>query len=129
MKKTTTFLMFEGKAEEAMNFYISLFEQSEITNIIRYKTNEAGPEGTVKRATFTLNGTTYMCIDSAIKHDFTFTPAISIFVNCDTENEIDALYEQLSKGGKVFMPLAPYPFSPKFGWITDRYGVSWQMSM
>ena len=121
--------MFEGKAEEAMNLYTSLFEHSEIANITRYGVNEPGPEGSIKRATFTLNGTEYMCIDSAVKHDFTFTPAISIFVTCDTENEIDELYGQLSMGGKVLMPLAPYPFSPKFAWITDRFGVSWQMGL
>ena len=129
MQKIKTFLMFEGKAEEAMNFYTSLFEHSEILNITRYKENEAGAEGTVVHATFVLNGQEYMCIDSAFKHDFKFTPAMSLYVNCESEEEIDRLYGQLSQGGNVLMPLAPYPFSEKFGWIADKFGVSWQLNL
>ena len=129
MQKLPPFLMFDGKAEEAMNFYTSLFEQSEILDITRYKANEAGIEGTVMHATFSLNGQEFMCIDSVVKHDFTFTPAISIYVKCDTEEEINVLYEKLSESGEIFMPLAPYPFSEKFGWIADKYGVSWQLNL
>ena len=129
MQKITTFLMFDGKAEEAMNFYTSLFEQSEILDITRYKANEAGVEGTVMHATFSLDGQEFMCIDSVVKHDFTFTPAISIYVKCDTEEEINVVYEKLSESGEIFMPLAPYPFSEKFGWIADKYGVSWQLNL
>jgi predicted 3-demethylubiquinone-9 3-methyltransferase (glyoxalase superfamily) len=70
-----------------------------------------------------------MCIDSSMKHDFTFTPAISLFVNCDTEEELGELFATLSQGGQVFMPLDTYPFSKKFGWVADRYGVSWQLNL
>ena len=129
MQKITTFLMFDGKAEEAMNFYTSLFERSKITSITRYGPNEVGAEGTVMHATFTLNGQEFMCIDSSEKHEFTFTPAMSLYVTCDTEEQIDRLYEKLSQNGQVFMPLAPYPFSDKFGWVADKYGVSWQLSL
>jgi predicted 3-demethylubiquinone-9 3-methyltransferase (glyoxalase superfamily) len=129
MQKITTFLMFDGKAAEAMNFYTSLFERSKITSITRYGPNEAGAEGTVMHATFSLNGQEFMCIDSSEKHAFTFTPAISLYVTCDTEEQIDRLYEKLSQNGQVFMPLAPYPFSEKFGWVADKYGVSWQLSL
>jgi predicted 3-demethylubiquinone-9 3-methyltransferase (glyoxalase superfamily) len=129
MPKITTFLMFDGKAEEAMNFYISLFDQSEIITISRYEENEAGPEGTVKHARFSINGQEFMCIDSIVKHDFTFTPAISLYVTCDTEDEIDRVFEKLSQGGTVLMPLGAYPFSKKFGWVTDKYGVSWQLNL
>jgi predicted 3-demethylubiquinone-9 3-methyltransferase (glyoxalase superfamily) len=124
-----TFLMFEGRAEEAMNFYISLFKDSEIVNIVRYGPNEAGPEGSVLNAVFTLNGQAYMCIDSYMQHQFTFTPAISLFVTCETEAEIDQLFARLSQGGEILMPLDAYPFSQKFGWTADRFGVSWQLSL
>jgi predicted 3-demethylubiquinone-9 3-methyltransferase (glyoxalase superfamily) len=129
MQKITTFLMFQGQAEEAMNFYTSLFDKSEIISISRYGANEAGEEGTVKHAIFSLNGQEFMCIDSNVKHDFTFTPSISLYVNCDTEDELDRIYEKLSEGGKVLMPLAAYPFSKKFCWVQDKYGVSWQLNL
>ncbi|OBZ18089.1 hypothetical protein A8L34_00415 [Bacillus sp. FJAT-27264] len=128
-QKISTFLMFEGQAEEAMNFYISLFENSEIISIKRYGPNEAGPEGSVVQASFSLNGQVYMCIDSHVKHAFTFTPAISLFVTCDSEEEIDRNFADLSEGGQILMPLGAYPFSQKFGWTADRFGVSWQLSL
>jgi predicted 3-demethylubiquinone-9 3-methyltransferase (glyoxalase superfamily) len=70
-----------------------------------------------------------MCIDSVVKHEFTFTPAISLYVKCDTVDEINRVFEKLSKGGSVLMPLASYPFSKKFAWLNDKYGVSWQLSL
>jgi predicted 3-demethylubiquinone-9 3-methyltransferase (glyoxalase superfamily) len=127
--KIMTFFMFDGKAEEAMNFYTSIFDKSEIVSIARYEANEPGKEGTVKHATFSLNGQLFSCIDSVVTHDFTFTPAISLYVTCDTEEEIDRLFEKLSQDGAVLMPLAAYPFSEKFGWVQDRYGVSWQLNL
>lgn len=129
MQKITTFLMFEGQAEEAMNFYTSLFNDSAITHITRYGPDEAGPEGSVVQATFTLNGQTFMCIDSYVQHDFTFTPAISLYVTCKTETEIDTLFAKLSEGGQIMMPLDSYPFSQKFGWLADKFGVSWQLTL
>ena len=130
MQQITTFFMFFGRAEEAMNFYASLFTNSEILAISRFGANEEGPEGKVRHATFSLNGQQFMCIDSdAAMHGFTFTPAISLYVTCATEQEIDRLYEKLSEGGGVMMPLAAYPFSPKFAWIADKFGVSWQLSL
>jgi predicted 3-demethylubiquinone-9 3-methyltransferase (glyoxalase superfamily) len=129
MQKIRTFLMFEGKAEEAMNYYISLFEGSGITGIDRYGPNEGGNEGTVRKATFTLKGQEFMCIDSSVKHNFTFTPAVSLFVTCATEEEIDRLFGKLSQGGSVLMPLDTYPFSKKFCWVADKFGLSWQLSL
>ncbi|NRF92926.1 VOC family protein [Paenibacillus frigoriresistens] len=128
-QKITTFLMFSGQAEEAMNLYTSLFDQSEILTIKRYGAGEAGAEGSVLRATFSLHGQVFMCIDSSMKHDFTFTPAISLYVTCDSEEEIDRVYEKLSQDGTVLMPLAAYPFSEKFGWVGDRFGVTWQLAL
>lgn len=129
MQKVTTFLMFESKAEEAMNLYTSLFKQSQIVSITRYGPNEAGPEGSVMHALFTLNGQEFMAIDSYVKHAFTFTPSMSLYVRCDSEAEIDALFANLSDGGAIMMPLDQYPFSKKFGWLADKFGVSWQLTL
>ncbi|GAB3503352.1 VOC family protein [Emticicia fontis] len=133
MQKTTTFLMFVGeqfgKAEEAINFYISLFKDSGIQSIEHFKANEpGGKEGTVKLATFTLAAQSYMAIDSGFEHKFTFTPAISIYVNCESEEELETLYKSLSDGGSILMPLGDYGFSKKFGWVADKYGVNWQLN-
>jgi predicted 3-demethylubiquinone-9 3-methyltransferase (glyoxalase superfamily) len=129
MQKATIFFMFDGKAEEAMNFYVSLFEHAEVRSISRYPKDGPGKEGTVMHAVFSIQGQEFMCIDSPVSHSFTFTPAISIYISCITEPEIDLLFEKVSPGGQIFMPLQKYPFSNKFGWITDKYGVSWQLNL
>ena len=130
MSKVTPFLMFQdGNAEEAMNYYTSLIEDSEIKRIVRYGANESGEEGTVMQATFTLKGQEFKCIDSNIKHQFSFTPSFSIYVTCDTEEEINHLYQNLLVGGQALMPIGDYGFSKKFGWLNDRFGVSWQLNL
>lgn len=130
MEKVTPFLMFQNaNAEEAMNYYTSLIEDSEIKSIVRYGANESGEEGTVMHAIFSLKGQDFMCIDSNVKHAFSFTPSFSIYVTCDTEAEIDTLFEKLSVGGQALMPLGNYGFSKKFGWLNDRFGVSWQVNL
>lgn len=129
MEKVIPFLMFQdGTAEEAMSFYTSLIEDSEITSLVRYGSNESGEEGTIMQATFTLKGQEFMCIDSNVKHAFSFTPSFSIYVACNTEEEIDELYGKLNEGGQALMPLGNYGFSKKFGWLNDRFGVSWQIN-
>lgn len=133
MTKIATFLMFSGekhgKAEEAINFYIAQFRNSRIDSIKRYGPGENEPEGTVMFATFTLNGRQFMAIDSAAPHQFNFTPSISLFVDCETEQETDRLFGSLSEAGQVLMPLDNYGFSRRFGWINDRFGVSWQINL
>ena len=129
VSKVSTHLMFEGTAEEAMNFYVSLFKSAQITSIERYASNEQGKEGTVKRAKFILGGHNFICIDSPVKHDFSFTPSISIFVECESESELEEMFSQLSAEGKIYMPLDNYGFSTKFGWVGDRFGVSWQLNL
>jgi predicted 3-demethylubiquinone-9 3-methyltransferase (glyoxalase superfamily) len=99
----TTFLMFEGRAEEAMRFYESLFEGAEITAIDRYGADDGDAEGTVKRATLSLPGQTLICVDSPVEHAFGFTPAISLFVDCPSEDEVDRLFAALAEGGTVLM--------------------------
>lgn len=128
-QKITTTLMFFGQAEEAMNFYTSIFKESEIISITRYGVEGPGKEGSVMHATFSLKGQVFMCIDSSVKHEFTFTPAISLYVTCDSEEEIDQYFEKLSKNGHIHMPLAEYPFSEKFCWVDDQFGVSWQLTL
>jgi predicted 3-demethylubiquinone-9 3-methyltransferase (glyoxalase superfamily) len=125
----TTFLMFEGQAEEAMNYYISLFKDSRIVDIARYGPEGPGKDGSVLHATFSLNGQLFRCIDSPVKHGFGFTPSMSLFVDCRTEQEINSLYAKLSEGGQILMPLDAYPFSPRYVWLNDRFGVSWQISL
>ena len=119
--------MFAGNAEEAMNFYISLFPDSEIVSIKRYGASGPGAEGTVMHASFSLSGQLFMCIDSA-EHAFTFTPSMSLYIDCESDAEIEKLFKELSNGGSVLMPLVAYPFSKKYTWVSDKYGVSWQLN-
>ncbi len=125
----TPLLMFDGKAEEAITFYVSLFENSSVGEVRRYGPHGPGAEGSVMHARFQLAGRPYMAIDSSTRHDFSFTPATSQFVQCEDEEQIDRLFRDLTEGGSVFMPLAHYGFSRKFGWGADRYGVSWQLNL
>lgn len=129
--KTTVipFLMFEGNARQAMELYVSLFPDARVEEVELYGAEGPGPEGTVERAVFTLAGQKVMCIDSPIQHDFTFTPASSLFVDCGADAEIDTLFAALSEGGEVMMPLDNYGFSRRFGWCADRFGVSWQVNL
>jgi predicted 3-demethylubiquinone-9 3-methyltransferase (glyoxalase superfamily) len=128
-QKITTFLMFEGVAEEAMNFYLSLFDDAEVLAIARYGPGEAGAEGSVLHATFRLAGQEYMVIDSAVHHAFTFTPSMSLYVQCETADELERLFAALSEKGETLMPLDSYGFSTRFGWVSDRFGVSWQLNL
>ena len=125
----STFLMFDGKAEEAMNFYVSLFKDSEVLHVERYGPDQQGKDGTVKVARFQLGGHAMMCIDSPMKHAFTFTPSLSIFVDCEDEAELDHAFQELSEGGAALMPPGNYGFSQKFAWLNDRFGVSWQLNL
>ena len=127
--KVTPFLMFEGRAEEAMNFYVSLFADSEIRDISRYGSGEAGPEGTIERANFTVAGQYVVCTDSPIQHAFSFTPSFSFFVECDSEEELDTAFNELSDSGDILMPPDNYGFSRKFTFVSDRFGVSWQLNL
>lgn len=124
-QKITTFLTFEGRAEEAMRFYVSLFGDGEVTRVVRYGTGEEGRAGTVRHATFTIAGQQLMCIDRPMHHEFTCTPAMSLYARCGSAEEMDRLYAALSEGGQELMPLDDYGFSAQFGWVNDRFGVSW----
>lgn len=128
-KSVRPFLMFEGHAEAAMNFYVSLFPDAEIVSIARFGPEGPGAEGSVYQASFAVAGQIIMCFDSPVKHGFTFTPSVSLFVECESETEIDRLAGALSEGGEFLMPLGDYGFSRRFAWVSDRFGVSWQLNL
>jgi len=123
----TPFLMFEGTAEAAMNFYLPLFPGSTIDSITRFGAEGPGREGSVMQATLSLKGQKLFFFDSPVKHAFTFTPSISLMVDCESPAEVDRLFAALSEQGKTLMPLDAYPFARRFAWVNDRFGVSWQM--
>jgi predicted 3-demethylubiquinone-9 3-methyltransferase (glyoxalase superfamily) len=128
MQSIRPFLMFEGKADEAMSFYVSVFG-GKIDDVTRYGAGQAGAEGSVMRASFTIGNQAVLCIDSPAKHAFTFTPSFSMFVDCDSEAELETFYGKLLEGGSALMPLGEYGFSRRFGWVNDRFGVSWQLNL
>jgi predicted 3-demethylubiquinone-9 3-methyltransferase (glyoxalase superfamily) len=128
-RKIMTHLMFDGAAEEAMRVYVALFPGSTIHEMERYGPDGPGAEGSIKLARLTLAGQDLIVIDSPIKHAFTFTPSMSLFVDCESEAELEATFTRLADGGNVLMPLADYGFSARFGWLQDRFGVSWQLNL
>ncbi|MFG1946307.1 VOC family protein [Nonomuraea sp. NPDC048826] len=128
-KKISPFLMFEGRAQEAIDFYLSVFDDAELISANRYGPGEPGPEGSIQLAQFRVAGQEFFCSDSFVSHDFTFTPSLSLFVECESEEEIDRLCPVLSEQGGTMMPLGQYGFSAKFAWVADRFGVSWQLNL
>lgn len=129
-QKITPFLTFQKEdAEEAINFYVSLFENSKIISIQHWGKDGPGKEGTVMHAIFELNGQRFMASDSPPIHNWDFTPAVSNYVECENEEEMKELWSKLSENGQVAMPLDNYGFSKKFGWVVDRFGVSWQLNL
>lgn len=125
-----TFLTFQdNNAENAMNFYVELFDNSKINKVQRWEKEGPGKEGTIMHATFHLNGKQFMCSDSPPVHDWNFTPAVSNYIECKNESELEKLFSKLSENGEVTMPLNNYGFSQKFGWVIDQFGVSWQLNL
>ena len=127
--RATTQLMFQGQAEEAMDLYAEVFADAEIELIERVGDDGPGAGGSVQRAVFRLGEWRLYVIDSPVEHDFTFTPSSSFWVECDGEAEVDRAFALLADGGQVLMPLDSYPFNPRFGWVADRFGVSWQLAL
>lgn len=129
MQKITPFLWFDDNAEDAVKFYVSVFDRSKIQSVTRYDESSAKASGMKKGSVmtmgFALEGQEFAALNGGPV--FKFTPAISLFVYCSSEKELDRRWKKLSKGGKVMMKLGKYPFSKKYGWVQDRYGVSWQL--
>ncbi len=124
------FFMFQGGvAQKALELYFSIFPDSTIVDVTKYGEGEPGPVGTIKSAVFTLCGREFMCSDSPIEHDFSFTPSSSTYVDFDTLEELERAFSVLSEAGEVLMPIDNYGFSQKFGWVNDRFGVSWQLNL
>ena len=115
MKKITPFLWFDDKAEEAMNFYVSIFKNSKVGSVTRYGEAGPGPKGTVMTATFQLDGQDFIALNGG--PHFKFTEAVSFSVDCKTQAEVDELWEKLSEGGQ----------KSRCGWLKDKYGLSWQI--
>lgn len=115
MQKITPFLWFDGKAEEAANFYVSIFKNSKLGQITRYGDHGPGPKGSVMIATFQIDGQEFIALNGGPQ--YTFSRAISFVVNCETQEEVDELWEKLSAGGAKI----------QCGWLTDKFGVSWQI--
>src|SRR5215472_13464888 len=115
MQKITPFLWFDNNAEEAVHFYTSIFKDSKIVSLSRYGEGGPGPKGAVMSATFELHGQRFMALNGGPL--FSFSPAISFFVSCETQQEIDDLWEKLSAGGK----------KERCGWLKDKFGLSWQI--
>jgi len=115
MSKITPFLWFDDKAEEAMNFYVSIFKNSKAGSVTRYGDAGPGPKGSVMSVTFELDGQEFFALNGG--PHFTFSPAVSFFINCETQQEVDELWEKLSAGGE----------KQRCGWLKDKYGLSWQI--
>lgn len=125
-----TFLTFQNQdAEEAMNFYVGIFENSKITEVRKHGKEGPAPEGSILMARFELNGSQFACSDSFVKHVWDFTPGVSNFVDCKSKEELETLFTKLSENGQVLMPLANYGFSQQFGFVEDQFGVSWQLNL
>lgn len=115
MQKITPFLWFDHQAEEAANFYTAIFKDSKIGTVARYGDEGPGEKGTVMTVTFQLQGQEFMALNGG--PEFAFSPAISFFVNCETQEEVDELWEKLSEGGET----------QPCGWLRDQFGVTWQI--
>ena len=115
MQKVTPFLWFDNQAEEAANFYVSIFKNSKVLSVTRYGDAGPGPKGSVMIVTFQLDGQEFSALNGG--REFTFSPAISFVVDCKTQQEVDEFWERLSEGGE----------KQQCGWVTDKYGLSWQI--
>ena len=125
-----TFLTLQdNNAENAMNFYVELFDNSKIIEVQRWGPGAPGEEGRIMVATFDLDGNRFMCSDSPPIHAWNFSPAVSNYIDCKNEGELDKLFSKLAENGTITMPLNNYGFSQKFGWVIDQFGISWQLNL
>ena len=129
MTDVTPFLMFQGQAEEAVSRYVSVIPDSQVLRLDRHGPDGPGAEGTVALGEAVLAGQRVRFIDSPAQHAFTFTPSLSLFVTVDSDDELDRIVDALAVGGEFLMPTGDYGFSPRFAWLNDEYGVSWQVNV
>jgi predicted 3-demethylubiquinone-9 3-methyltransferase (glyoxalase superfamily) len=117
MSKITPFLWFQDHGEEAIAFYTTVFKNAKVMQTTRYGDEVPGPKGKVMSATLEIEGQQFMVLNGGPAEGFTFSPAISFFVSCETQAEIDELWEKLTEGGREL----------QCGWLTDKYGITWQI--
>jgi predicted 3-demethylubiquinone-9 3-methyltransferase (glyoxalase superfamily) len=126
-KSVSTHIMFQGSADEAVELYVSIFDDFVVQEKELHEDGDV--EGKIRMARVTFAKHNLIIFDSPPVHNFTFTPAMSLFVEFNDSDQLKTAFENLSEGGEVFMPLDDYGFSPLFGWLQDRFGVSWQLSL
>lgn len=124
----TSLTFQDNNAENAMNFYVEVFDNAKVISVKRWQKGGPGEEGKIMQALFSLDGNLFMCSDSRPVHDWDFSPAVSNYIECENESELETLFSRLSKNGNVTMPPDNYGFSQKFAWVIDQYGVSWQLN-
>lgn len=127
MQKITPFLWFNKNVDEATSFYVSIFQNAKVDSMTRYGDQEAGTPGTVIETTFSIAGEKFYALSGGLL--FSFSPAISFYVSCDTDEELTELWTKLCIQGEVMMELGKYPFGEKYGWVQDKFGVSWQLNL
>ena len=128
MTTVTPFLMFEGQAEAAMICYVNAIPGSRVIRLERYGAQGPGAEGTVSLGEADLSGQRVRFFDSSVAHEFTFTPSMSLFITVDSGDELDRIVDVLAIGGRFLMPPGDYGFSSRFAWLSDEFGVSWQVN-
>ncbi|MEL5297352.1 VOC family protein [Serratia nevei] len=128
MSQVSTFVMFQGEAQQAIDLYSQVFARFRLMQVQHY---DPTPDGRrlIKHATIDFDRQNLVFIDSPISHDFSFTPAVSLFINLPNEEALERAFHRLAEGGKVLMPLDDYGFSARFGWLSDRFGLSWQLNV
>ncbi len=122
-------LFQNGLAKQALERYSEIFDDYELNSIEFYEGEGDGPAGQVKVADFRVAGQRFVCIDSPIQHEWDMTPGVAPFIECDSDTEMERLFDALADGGKVFMPLGDYGFGRRFGWVEDPFGVSWLLNI
>ncbi|HSN94380.1 MAG TPA: VOC family protein [Anaerolineaceae bacterium] len=128
MKKVMPFLMFQGEAKAALEYYKTLSPDVKVLDYLEFSAEEPNP-GQVKMARLSLKAQEVLVNDSPIEHGFTFTPSFSFFLYCESADELREILKKLADGGKVLMPADNYGFSELFAWVEDRFGVSWQLNL
>ncbi len=129
MVNVKTHIMFQGDAEQAVELYSSIFKDFQVNHLERYAEGEQVTAGSFKLAHVSFAGRELLVLDSPPVHAFSFTRSMSIYVNFETSEELEAAFSKLGEDGEIMMPLDGYGFSKRFGWVADRYGVSWQLNL
>ncbi|MBU0437367.1 hypothetical protein CW746_02615 [Staphylococcus succinus] len=127
--KITTFLMFNGEAEEAINLYVNTFEDAEILTLVKYSESDDAPTGAVQHAIFRLKDQIFMAIDNVNGVDIDMNPAMSLYVTVDSPLEMERLFSKLKSGGAILMPKTEMPPFREFAWIQDKFGVNFQLAL